>query len=669
MGETVRDMELNIRYVSEGIFRDRELYGDSPVKVLVDHPELIQDTSLYLLLGEGNTLTVRDPRGNILHEGHFSERISIGDYGISIERTASLDAEQIHELRVDLQSYETATKEFYKKLEISPLEKNTNAIRLSVKDAIPRRGEELIKALIHRYNRNGVADKQIVSAKTVEFINDRLEVINRELGTIENDAERFKKTNKLTNIVSDAEFVMERKKQAGTERLKLQTELDVIQNIRLLMEKKEGAEFGLLPENLGVSDEGLNSAITRYNEMILRRNKLLLSAREDNPIVTGLDMQLRAMKNSIRDAIGNVENGLAIKIKTLEKESQSVDERLTSVPTQEKLYRAIARQQELKENLFLFLMQKREEAEIAKLVYVPTAKIIEDPDAGEGPIAPKKALILLLALVMGGAIPFGMVVGKDMLDTKIRDIEDIERVVQVPLLGTFPEVENGKVLIGDEDFLQTESMHLVREKLNYMLKARECPVVMVTSTIPGEGKSLIATHLAAAYAKVGKKVLVIGCDLRNPSLHHFTGRDEQLGLSAFLAGMEDIPSRLIHAVNDHLDVLYGGAIPPNPVQLIASQRMADLLRAMRDRYTCIILDTPPIGMLSDGLALSHLADACVYVARANVLKKDALRFLAQVEKEGRLTNLGILLNGVKSGVGGYRYGYGYGYGYGKKKDK
>lgn len=667
MRETVSDLELNVRYFEEGILRSTELYKDSPVKVLVDNPGAIKDTC-FTVAFSGDTVVVTAPSGEIIHAGCFSERIPVDGYAISVERNGACSP---GEVRVYLYSYASATKDFYKKLEVAPLDKNTNALRLAVKDAVPRRGNDLIRALVDRYNENGVADKQVVSAKTVEFINARLEVINRELGTIEDDAERFKRTNKLTNIVADAEFVMERKKLAGTELLKLQTEFDVVRGIRELLEKREDTGFGLLPENLGISDEGVNGGISRYNEMVLRRNKLLLSAREDNPIVTGLDAQLREMRTSIREAVANVEKGLEIKINTLERENISVDKRLTSVPAQEKQYRAIARQQELKENLFLFLMQKREEAEIAKLVYVPTAKIIEDPDAGDAPVSPRKAMLLLVGMMLGIVLPAGGVLARDMMDNKVRNVEDVEKGIGVPLLGAFPEVA-GEKLITREDFVQSESMHLVREKLNYMLKQQACPVIMVTSTIPGEGKSLIATHLANAYAKTGKKVLLIGCDLRNPSLHNFVGQNRDKGLSAYLAGFVDDVAGLICPVDDRLDVLFGGAVPPNPVQLLADSRVGELLEAMKQRYSCIILDTPPVGILAEGFALGKLSDACVYVMRANVLRKDALRIVAAINGEGRLPVMGILLNGVRAeharGYGYGYYGYGYGYGYNREHD-
>ena len=263
-------------------------------------------------------------------------------------------------------------------------------------------------------------------------------------------------------------------------------------------------------------------------------------------------------------------------------------------------------------------------------MYVPTAKIIEDPDTGDAPVSPRKAMLLLVGMVLGIMLPVGGVLARDMLDNKVRNVEDIERGIGVPQLGTFPEVV-GEKLITREDFVQSESMHLIREKLNYMLKHQACPVIMVTSTIPGEGKSLIATHLANAYAKTGKKVLLIGCDLRNPSLHNFVGQNRDKGLSAYLAGLVDDVAGLICPVDDHLDVLFGGVVPPNPVQLLADSCVSELLEAMKQRYSCIILDTPPVGILAEGFALGKLSDACVYVVRANVLRKDVFRIVAFYE--------------------------------------
>ncbi len=560
------------------------------------------------LVGEGVKVCNEDRE--VIFEGGFSDVISFGTYNVSIEKQDSL-AREGDEIRVDLLSYKTVTNRVYKQLAVSNLEKNTSAVRLSVKDAIPARGKDILDALIRGYNNNGITDKQLVSSKTVEFINDRLKVINRELGDIESDAEMFKKQNQLTDITSDAAFVMERKKAAGMELLKLATELDVVKSVRDYLDSREGEEFRLLPEQLGLTDESLNSGISKYNEMVLRRGKLLLSARESNPIVTGLEMQLRDMKNNIRLAIANVEKGLDIKIKSLQRESEAVDAKLTSVPTQEKQYRSIARQQELKENLFLFLMQKREESEIAKLMYVPMAKIIENPDAGEGPIAPRKALIMLIGLMLGFALPTGGILIMDMLDTKVRGAEEVEKVVNAPLLGTLPQLPEEKTSIESEDWMMSESMQLIRENLNYLIKRKDTPVIMVSSTIPSEGKSLVAAHLASAYARAGKKVIVIGCDLRNPRLNEYFKREGRKGLSAYLAGMVDAPGMLVEKVNDNLHVIFGGTVPPNPTQLIASPRMGELLACLKSEFSCIILDTPPLGILADGFSLSEYAAAII----------------------------------------------------------
>lgn len=674
MREVVKNLELNIRYFQEGMLRPKEWYGEGPVKILADHPENIRDTVLYVKAMEGNRVRLESEQGDLVFEGHFSESIPMGDYCISVEKGGNFSTEK--ETRVVLHSYGTATTLFYNNLEISLLEKNTNAVKIVVEDALPVRAQRIIRELIATYNSNGIAGKQLVAAKTVEFIDARLKVINRELGDIEDDAEHFKKRNQLTDLNADATFVMEQKKAAVTELLKLETELDVVKSIRVFLEDKDAEEFRILPENLGLTDESLNGGIGKYNEMVLQRSKLLQTARESNPLVTGLEAQLRGVKESIALAVGNVERGLKIKIQSLESESRSVDKRLTSVPTQEKGYRAIARQQELKEKLFLFLMQKREESEIAKLMYVPMAKIIEDPSQKGGPVSPRKAMILLIGLMLGFGLPFGGILLEDVFDTKVRGVEEVEKAVRTPVLGGLPELPEGKTGIFEEDFVMSESMHLIRENLNYMLQQRECPVIMVTSTIPQEGKSLVAAHLAHAYAQVGKKVIVVGCDLRNPRLNVYFQIDNYKGISAYLAGLVPDWKEVVNKIDAHLYAVFGGSVPPNPAQLLSSPRMKELLNQLKKEFDCIIIDTPPLGMLADGFALSKFADACVYIVRAHVLDRKALKLVTDLEKEKRLENLGIVVNGIRMGRKGYGYGYGskygyrygwkYGYGYGRK---
>lgn len=299
MREVIKDLELNISYIKEGFPRDRNLYASTPIKILIDHPENIQDTSMIITTYKSGKVVIKDREGVLIYEGEYSQAIPMGDYQISVEKVDT--AFRDDELLVQLSSYESATDRYHANLSVNLLGKNTNAVSISVKDAIPARGIDLINALIRLYNDNGVTDKQLVSTKTVEFINERLSVINRELGSIETDAERFKKENRLTDITSDAAMVMERKKAADAELLKLETELAVVKSIRAFLEQKGNDEFRLLPENLGLTDVTLASGITQYNEMVLRRNKLLMTANESNPLLISLSNQLKALKNNNSD--------------------------------------------------------------------------------------------------------------------------------------------------------------------------------------------------------------------------------------------------------------------------------------------------------------------------------------------------------------------------------
>ena len=617
MREVVEELDLNVRYVREGFLRDRELYNDSPVKVLVDNPGEIRDTSFHVLLDTANLVILMNLDGEKMWSGHYSESVPMGDYNLSIEPNRKVTSKE--KIRVDLSSFRKTTDVFSKNLNVQILVKNTNSVLVSLKDAVPTRGIAVINALVKRYNQNGIDNKRIVSEATVEFINERLDVINQELGTIERRAEDFKKTNKLTDITSDAAFVMERKKQSEAELMKLQTELDVLRSIRAAITQKRAEEFSLLPENLGLSDEGLNAGITRYNEMVLRRGKLLQSASESNPIVIGLNTQLQGLKKNIQETIANVESGLLIKLKSVEKENAS---------------------------------------EIAKLIYVATAKIIEDPSAGNAPVEPNKALIMLVGLFLGVGIPVGIILLLEMLNDKVRSVDEVKRSLPFPVLGDIPELSQEEVTLLRENFSLSESMQVVREKLNYMLGEKACPVLLVTSGVPGEGKTLVAAHLAKAYAKAGKKTLLVGCDLRNPRLHSYLHKNYSRGLSAYLAGMEPEWRRLVHLLEDNLSVLFGGDVPPNPVALLSSGRFKTLLEEVRGEYDCIILDTPPVGILADALTMVKQADACLCVVRLNVLPRGVLSSLRVLESEHHVTNCGVLVNGVSRRIHYYKYGYG-----------
>ena len=665
--EVVEELDLNVRYFREGLLRDRELYNASPVTVLVDNPGEIRDTSFLVTLDTSNVVTLASLDGEKMWSGHYSESVPMGDYNISIEPNGKVTSRET--IRVDLSGYRKTTDVFSRNLNVQILVKNTNSVLVSLKDGVPVRGIAVINTLVKRYNQNGIDNKRIVSEATVEFINERLDVINQELGTIERRAEDFKKTNRLTDITSDAALVMERKKQSETELLKLRTELDVLQSIRAAITRRRADEFSLLPENLGLSDEGLNSGIARYNEMVLRRGKLLQSASESNPIVIGLNTQLQGLKKNIQETISNVESGLLIKLKSVERENASVNEMLTSVPTQEKQYRDIARQQELKEKLFLFLMQKREEAEIAKLIYVATAKIIEDPSAGNAPVEPKKALIMLVGLVLGIGIPSGIILLLETLNDKVRSVEEVKRALPFPVLGNIPELSPEETSLLRENFSVSESMQVVREKLNYMLGDKACPVLLVTSGVPGEGKTLVSAHLAQAYARAGKKTLLVGCDLRNPRLHAYLHKDYARGLSAYLAGLEPGWENLVHSLGDNLNVLFGGDVPPNPVALLSGERFSRLLTGARACYGCVILDTPPVGILADALTMIKEADACVCVTRLNVLPRGMLGTLRALDVEHHVANCGVIVNGVSRRIHYYKYGYGYGSYYNKQRGK
>lgn len=666
--EVVEDLGLNVRYYTTGNFRDIELYKASPIRIVLQNPT-IRESLFFYVKKDQHGLILTDPETRESRHVKYGEIVDFNDLRFTIEKTEYEFTQD--RITVTLSSFFSVAVKFHAQLNVSLLEKWSNAVRIAVSDNVPARGIDLINAIVEKYNTNGVVNKRMVAASTVDFINKRLFVLDKELGDIESQAEVFKKEHKITDIASDAANVATRKNMVDEELLSVEMDLSLVRSIKDYFIYTGEKEYVLLPEELGLSDASLKDGISKYNELVLKRTKLLNTASEDNPAVIAVNRQLDGMKQNLHTNIRNVESALMVKIGNLEKENQAVNRLLASVPTQEKIYRSISRQQEIKEKLFLFLLQKREEAEIAKLMYQPSAKIIEDPRSSSAPISPKRNMIIMVGLFLGLCLPAGVIILLEMLNNKVQGVEEVEKRIKVPILGVFPHLPADKVATPlNDDFLTRESVNLIREKVNYVVGSKEKGVIMVTSTLPGEGKSQLTSFLAYSYARAGKKVIVVGCDLRNPQMHnYFKIKSEGGGLSGYLAGLGDTDDRnLIHHVEAEFpfDVIFGGPVPPNPMQLVSGPRLGELVDRLKERYDYVLIDTPPVGVLADGFSVAPYVDMSVYIVRAGVMEKNALQLINDFESTGRLKRIGIIVNDVIPSrfAYGYKYGYGYGYGHG-----
>lgn len=558
---------------------------------------------------------------------------------------------------------------YQQKLSAKQVKKESNVIQIATVSATPRKAIDMITKMIEIYNMDAVIDKNIIASNTGLFIEERLKLITEELANVEQDVEKYKKENQLTDISAEAQLFLETASDYQKQLAKVETQLNLIEYIRNYVDNEKN-RYNLIPANLGVEDASLVQLIQTYNEALLERMKLLRTTNTQNPVITQLETQLQIMRDNIITSVNSLKDGLTISKNDILGKDQQFAMRIKSVPTQEREYVEIKRQQQIKETLYLFLYQKREENALALASTVQPAKIIDKPDMQPDPVAPRKMVILFLAIVFGGCIPIGITIIYDFFHNTISDYKEYSKLVKAPVIGQICENKSAEKIVVTEGKTTpiVELFRLLRTNLNFILAGKKHPVVIITSTISKEGKSFIAINLASSLALMKKKVVLIGLDIRSPMLSDYMHLSNKGYLTPYLADpsfdLQDIimPSK----IHDFLDVIPAGPVPPNPGELIMSERLDELIAALKEKYDYILIDSAPVGMVSDTFLLNRFADATIYISRVNYTPKTTADFINDIYENKRLNNIACVLNGVeeKPKMG---YGYGYGYGYGKQK--
>lgn len=575
------------------------------------------------------------------------------------------------------------------KLNATPTSSSTTIVRLSYNDGNIRRGQDFLNTLVALYNSDANDDKNEVASRTAEFINSRIDIINRELGTTEQELADYKQQAGLTDLSTDASMALQSSSQYDQKRAENETQIRLVEFLRQYIETPAN-QYEVIPTNIGISDNGLVTLIAQYNEMLIERKRLLRTSNENNPVIINLDTSIAATRNSVLSSVASVEKGLQITRNNLNAEARKYETRISNAPKQEKELISISRQQEIKANLYLMLLQKREENAITLAATANNGRIIEEPMFG-GQVAPNGKQFYMIALVLGLAIPIGGIFLIRLLRYKIEGRADVERITDITIIGDIPQIEHneheGIVVHENENGLMEEIYRSVRTNLQYMLRDGQ-KVILFTSTTSGEGKSFNAGNLAVSFAFMGKKTLIVGMDIRKPGLNKiFDISRKGEGITRYLAHPEETdilslcqPSKL----SANLFILPGGVVPPNPTELVARESLDQALVILREHFDYIILDTAPIGIVTDTQLIARVADVSVYVCRADYTHKSDFAYINELKRENKLPNLCTLINGIdmnkrrngyyygygkygKYGKFGYgkKYGYGYGYGYGK----
>lgn len=565
-------------------------------------------------------------------------------------------------------------------LNIAPTSKTTSVASVSYLDVNKRRGVDFINRLIATYNLQNNDDKNIVAMKTEEFIGKRLEKVASELDEAEEQMAQFKRSSGLFNLTSDAQSTIKDNTEYEKQRTETVTQLKLVDFLLDYVNDPKN-ELQPIPANVGLTNTGLTNLIGAYNDIVVERSNLLRTASESNPAVVDATTTAKVMASAIKMSIESLQSSLTIKKEEFERQTKKYDSKLGDAPTQEKVLAGYQRQLEVKSGLYMMLLQKREENSIALAATSDNAKIIDAALANNIPVSPNRKMIWLVALVLGAAIPVGLIYLKELLRYKIEGRNDLDRLTTIPILGDVAisnETKNGKraiVVRENVNDIMAETFRAIRTNLQFILNAPDKKVIQFTSTTSGEGKTFVASNLAASMALLGKKVLLMGLDIRKPRLAEmFNFTDRKKGISIYLAGdAEDkqllfdqiIPS----GVSQNLDVLPAGIIPPNPAELLSRTNLDKAIEYLKEKYDYIILDTAPVGLVADTLIISRVADATIYVCRADYTAKNDLKLVNSLFKENKLKNMSIVLNGIDMTKRKYGYYYGYGqygkYGYGK----
>ena len=684
--EVVNNLGLFVTYMDEDEFPSKELYHTSPVLVSLTHQEadkLPGRMEINMILQPTGALGVQITVGEKEYRKQFDKLPAVfpTDEGTvaffaNNDTLSAVCPENITKERhitAFINRPFSVLKEYVNSLSIAPTSKTTSVVVISLENTNTRRGRDYINKLLEMYNINANNDKNEMAQKTAEFIDERIGIISKELGSTEQDLENFKRSAGITDLSSEAQIALTGNAEYEKKRVENQTQINLVMDLQRYM---KGNEYEVLPSNIGLQDAASAGAIDRYNQMLVERKRLLRTSTENNPTIINLDTSIRAMRTNVQATLDATLKGLQITKEDLAREASRYSRRINDAPTQERQFVSIARQQEIKSGLYLMLLQKREENAITLAATANNAKIIDEALADDNPISPKKTIVYLAALVLGVGLPVGVIYLIGLTKFKIEGRADVEKLTSLPVVGDIPlaDEKTGSIAVFEnQNNLMSETFRNVRTNLQFMLENGK-NVILVTSTISGEGKSFISANLAISLSLLGKKVVIVGLDIRKPGLNKvFNIPKKEHGITQYLtnttANLMDFvqPSD----INKNLFILPGGTVPPNPTELLARGGLEKAIETLKANFDYVILDTAPVGMVTDTLLIGRVADLSVYVCRADYTHKAEFTLINELAENNKLPNLCIAVNGLDLNSRKYGYYYGYGkygkyYGYGKR---
>ncbi len=677
----IKSLKLYVSYELDGRLRNHELYKNNPYIVDMPENQLVDLHSLIQLKidrqGDGvhvaGEIYVPRSKEPILFERSVKElpgsfNTPVGT--ITLQRNPGVGAELPKQtMYATIMPLEYAAKAYGSRLSVSASSKTTTVAVLNYLDTQPERAIDYLNELFRSYNEDANEDKNEVALKTEEFLKNRISAIREELDATESNLESYKKKNELINLTNDASNALNKLTEYQKEQVELETQLNLVTALLDYVDDPRNA-FNVVPSNLGLKDADMSNLLNKYNDYVLQRNRLLKSSSPENPYVKRLTAQLEEMWPTIRLSLKSVRENILTQKRSAEDQYNLFSRRVGEAPTQERSLNNIIRQQEIKVELYLMLLQKREENYISLNSTAAKARVIDDPRS-TGQVSPKTKVILLGALVLGLCFPVGLIYLLGLLRYRIEGREDVEMLTKIPVLADIPlapkslDGELSLAVRENSNDMMEEAFRGLRTNLRFVLSEKE-NVIACTSCIPGEGKTFISTNLAMSLALLGKRVIIVGLDIRKPRLVKLFGlSSDHRGITTFLSSdsgdFQDLDKQIHHAVlNPNLDVLPAGVIPPNPGELISREQLDHAIALLREHYDYVIVDTPPVGLVSDTLSAARVADMTIMVCRADYSPRNNFQLINALHHDNKMPKITLVLNGIdlKKRKYGYYYGYG-----------
>lgn len=676
--KTVQSLGLTTSLTGNGDVISSEIYIDTPIEVhFVNIKPGFSLNSMSFEYSESSptTFELKNEYLSSLEKGSgkfkYGESIAVPYADLIITKKPNAK-NNYNTITISVSPLDEVAKRYMGKLTVNPINKSSSIVQVSMVDPLIKRSEYFLNNMIKIYNEAAAEDKNFISQNTSTFISERLLLITKELDGVEKDVESFKTVNKLTDISDEAKLFIAGSEQYNRRNVDIEIQLNVVNSMIDFL--KKSSNFDLLPTNIISKEIGGDSSgnMDAFNALILERNRILKTATPENPAVIILNQQIMSLRQNISEGLKRLLVNLNIQKRNVQNQESLIDSKIQDIPSQEREFRFISRQQEVKEKLYLYLLEKREETAISLAATEPNARVVDAAKTNKQPVSPNRSIIYLVSIMLGLVIPYGVIFIYDLFDTKVKSRFDIFKIFAGPFLGEVPRSITSNELIDTSSRTATaEAIRIVKSNLDFMLSNVSdytAKVILVTSTVAGEGKTFISVNLANTIALSNKKTLLVGMDFRNPRISDYIGTKDSRGLTDYLSsGRLPIEDYIFKSKDcNNLYVLPAGVIPPNPTELLVSKKLQDLFMKFKNEYDYIVVDMAPVSLVSDTLILSKFADVTVYVIRSGFLDKRMLHVPKLLYKEEKLNNMAVVLNDTRFVKG---YGYGYSYGYGTNEEK